>query len=343
MATGGRGSDITPSVLYKDSRLTFEDIWTASPKMREAIERARLAAPHNVDVLIVGETGTGKNLVAQAIHNASPRGRGPESFVAVNIAAIPDTLLAAELFGTEEGAYTGAKARAGYFEQADGGTLFLDEIGDLSAECQARILTAVEAKRVQRLGGTKTTDCDVRIVSATNADLKKAIDGGAFRLDLYHRLSRLEIPLPPLRERREDIEMLAQRFTERASVEFGRQVMAISSACLNFMLDYPWPGNVRELRGRIDAAMITCSGTELRTEDLFPDSLKSLSDGTPPEQEFALETVERRHIQKVLDLTDGNITRTAELLGITRPTVYDRIRKYGLSVPSKSAPTDDGL
>ena len=323
----------TPSILYREGVVTFEDIWTMNRAMKTCIEKARLVAPHDIDVLILGETGTGKNLLAQAIHNASPRRKHP--FVAVNAAAIPGTLLSAELFGRERGAYTDAReARRGYFEQAHRGTLFLDEIGDLSAESQEKMITAIETKRVQRLGAERPVDCDIRLISATNADIKSAIEEGRFRRDLYHRLARLELRLPPLRDRPEDLEMLAARFVERANVQFSRHVRRVSSECLARMLDYPWPGNVRELRGKIDAAMVTCIEEELQVEDVFPELQDGGSGGTAAGMEFAMETMERRHILKVLKMTGWNITRAAALLHIARPTVYEKLKKFGMRPPA---------
>ena len=282
-------------------------------------------------MLILGESGTGKNLLAQAIHNASPR--AGKAFVVVNVAAIPETLLEAELFGCVKGAFTGAEDRAGYFEQADGGTLLLDEIGNLSTACQAKILTAIESKRIRRVGGQKDVACNVRLITATNSDLKAAVAEGRFREDLFHHINRLPIKLPPLRERVEDIAPLAERFVEQANAKYGRTVKRIAKDCLARMLDYPWPGNLRELRARIDAAVACCLGEELGIEDVFPELADEAAHTTRPGMELTLETIERRHILKVLKTTGWNITRSAELLAIARPTLHEKIRKYGLQAP----------
>ena len=334
MTTGSDDLHVTPSILYREGRVTFEDIWTADRAMRNCIERARLVAPYDIAVLILGETGTGKNLLAQAIHNASPRRTQP--FVPVDVGAMPGTLVEDALFGHEKWAFTGAmEARQGFFELAHRGTLFLDEIGNLSAESQEKILTAVESKRIWRLGSERATDCDVRVISATNSDLKSAIEAGSFRRDLYHRIARLEFRIPPLRERVEDVELLATRFRERASIEFGRNVKRIARDCLARMLDYPWPGNVRELRAKVDAAMVVCAGDELQASDVFPELADEASHVTQPGMELALETMERRHILNVLKTTGWNITRAAELLHIARPTLYEKIRKYGIEHPTQ--------
>jgi len=332
MAAGDHDDNASLSVLYRAGRVAFEDIWTSNQAMKACIEKARLVASHDISVLLLGETGTGKNLLAQAIHNASRRQGHP--FVAVNVGALPHTLVESELFGSEEGAFTGARARRGFFEQAHKGTLFLDEIGTLSPECQHKLLAAVEYRRIQRLGAERALDCDVRLVSATNADLSGAVEAGTFRRDLYHRVARVELRVPPLRERIEDIEALALRFVARGNAEFGRHVRRISEACLARMAEYSWPGNVRELRTRIDSAMLYCGGEELRPDDVFPDHADDASSSTKPGMELAIETVERRHVLKVLKMTGWNITRAADLLHVARQTLYEKIEKYGLSRPS---------
>jgi len=325
---------LTPSVLYCEGRIVFDDLWSTNRAVKKCLDKARLVAGHEIDVLVLGESGTGKNLLAQAIHNGSPR--AGKAFVAVNVAAIPESLLEAELFGCVKGAFTGAEDRKGYFEQAHGGTLFLDEIGNLSLSCQAKILTAVEAKRIRRLGAQKDTACDIRLIAATNADFKAAVAEGRFREDLLHRLNRLPITLPPLRARAEDIQPLAERFVEQANAKYGRNVKGIAQDCLARMLDYPWPGNLRELRSRVDAAVALCLGEELGIGDVFPELADEPTHVTQPGMELALETMERRHILKVLRTTGWNITRAAELLHISRPTLYEKISRYGLERPSQT-------
>ncbi|MFC1805412.1 sigma-54 interaction domain-containing protein [Planctomycetota bacterium] len=337
MGEGGNAELESPSVLYRERRITFDGIWTRSPAMAKCIKQATLAAPHDVSVLILGENGTGKNLVAQAIHNASPRRRGP--FVPVDMGGFQESLFVAELFGRERGAYTDARdARAGYFEEAEGGTLFLDEIGNLTPSCQEKLLASVERKEIRRVGGSKPIQCDVRLVTATNAELEAAVESGAFRRDLYYRIAQLVIKLPPLRDRLEDIELLAARFLAKANEDNGREVERISKECLTHMLDYPWPGNVRELRIKVNVAMIFCSGDELRVADMFPEQEDDGPHRTAAGMELALETMERRHVSKVLKMTGWNVTRAAELLGISRPTLYKKIMDYKLERPSDVPP-----
>jgi len=320
-----------PSTLYRRGTVTFADIWTVDRGMRRCIEKARLVAQHDMNVLILGETGTGKNLLAQAIHNASARRTGP--FVAVNIASLPPNLLTSELFGCERGAFTEARSRAGYFEKADGGTLFIDEIGGLSLESQQALLTAVEEKRVTRVGTSEPIPCDVRLVTATNLDLAAAIEDGSFRRDLYHRIARIALEVPPLRERTDDIPMLAARFLVRANVTFGRDVRRIADACLTRLLAYPWPGNVRELCSKIESAMVYCLGDTLEAAHAFPDVADAPGPSGPAETDLSLEAVERRHIARVLQLTGGNRTRAAKLLAISRRTLLEKISRYGICLP----------
>ena len=328
--------DVTPSILYRRGRITFADIWTASPVMKDCLEKARLAAPYEISIIILGETGTGKNLLAQAIHNASPRRSAP--FVPADLVATPQSLLADQLFGHRKGAFTDAREdRQGLFALAHRGTLFLDEVGNLPPEAQQRILTTVDSKRVRRLGDEQVIDCDVRIVSATNRDMQKAVADGEFRQDLFYRLAQLELRVPPLRERVEDIEMLAARFVERANVEFGRNVKRLGRDCLARMCEYPWPGNIRELRAKINAAMVTCLAEELQAEDVFPELVDDASHMTQSGMELALETMERRHVARVLKIAGWNVTRAAELLHISRTTLYEKMKRYDLQAPSQGS------
>ncbi|MBM4040508.1 MAG: sigma-54-dependent Fis family transcriptional regulator [Planctomycetes bacterium] len=324
----------SPSVLYRDGKITFEGIWTASARMRKCLDAAGKMAALPMDLLILGETGTGKNLIAAAIHNASPRAEGP--FVEVNTGAIPQTLAEDALFGHEPEAFTEARTkRRGCFEQAHGGTLFLDEIGNMTADVQAKILTAVERKRIRRLGGENEVQCDVRLVCATKCDVRKAIAAGAFRDDLYYRIAGHEIRVPPLRERREDIPLLAERFIALDNVNYGRSVERASEACMAAMLDHPWPGNVRELRRRIGSAVALCEGAELLPAHVFPETASESDAAAGGEKQgLSLAAAERNHMEKVLALTGWNISEAARLLDITRQTLRTKISAYGLRRPT---------
>lgn len=334
MRDSGDSTVESPSVLYRDGKITFDAIWTVSARMRKCLDTARKVAALEMDILILGETGTGKNLIAAAIHNASPRTDGP--FVEVNTGAIPQTLAEDALFGHEPEAFTEARSkRRGYFEQADGGTLLLDEIGNMSAEVQAKILTAVERKRIRRLGGEDEVQCDVRLLCATKCDVRQAIAAGAFRDDLYYRIAGHEIRVPPLRERREDIPVLARRFIALDNVNFNRSVERASDACLAAMLDHTWPGNVRELRRRIGSAVALCEGAELLPAHVFPEGSSQSGEALGGEaQGLSMAAAERRHIEKVLALTGWNISESARVLEITRPTLRSKITLYGLRKPT---------
>jgi transcriptional regulator with PAS, ATPase and Fis domain len=320
--------------MYLRRELRFGDIWTLSGSMASCLQMARRIAPLDMDVLILGETGTGKNLLAQAIHNASQRQGG--AFVEFNTASVPDGLADSELFGHEAGAFTGAGSRhIGLFEQASVGSLFLDEIGNMSLAAQAKILSAVERKRIRRLGGHSEVDCDVRLICATNQDAESAVAEGTLREDLYYRLARSIIRVPPLRDRREDIPLLVQRFIALDNRSYNRAVAGASDDCMARLYDYPWPGNVRELRAKISFAVATCDGDLLHPKHVFPESSGRDNEPEPPTagEDLSLAAAERRHIARVLATAGWNITRTAELLGTTRPTLRERIHRYGLERP----------
>jgi two-component system response regulator GlrR len=307
----------------------FADIWTMSSAMIRCLDEARRLAPLDVDLLILGETGTGKNLLAQAVHSASRRAKGP--FVAKNVGSIPSALAEDELFGHEAGAFSEARTRRrGLFELASGGTLFFDEIGTMSPDVQAKILSAVELKRIRRLGGEEETQCDVRLICATNADLPKAIASGALREDLYFRLARHILRVPPLRARSEDIPMLVDRFVALDNVTYNRAVRRVTADCVSRLLEYPWPGNLRELRFRISSAVARCDGEELSSDLVFPEAEPERDGSIPPRQELSLAEAERRHIRRVLTLTGWCVSEAARELGISRPTLRKKIAKYGL-------------
>ena len=314
----------------KDVRVntvTFGNIVGKSPALAHVISQANKVAATDVAVLINGETGTGKELFAQAIHNASHRSAG--AFLALNCSAFSRELLESELFGYKEGAFTGAvKDKRGLLEEANHGTVFLDEIGEMALELQSKLLRVLETGEFVKVGDTKTTRVDVRIISATNRNLKEEIANGRFREDLYFRLSVFRIELPPLRQRREDILLLAQHFAERFSKQIGCPVPALSPDAKNLFLSYPWPGNVREMMNTMEHALIVCD-SEVTREDLPIDMLSDES-STQVDDSLDLKSVERNHIIKVLHHTHGNKTETARLLKIGLTTLYRKIEEYGI-------------
>ena len=316
----------------KDVRVntvTFGNIVGKSPALAHVISQASKVAATDVAVLINGETGTGKELFAQAIHNASHRSAG--AFLALNCSAFSRELLESELFGYKEGAFTGAvKDKRGLLEEANHGTVFLDEIGEMALELQSKLLRVLETGEFVKVGDTKTTRVDVRIISATNRILKEEIANGRFREDLYVRLSVFRIELPPLRQRREDILLLAQHFAERFSKQIGCPVPALSPDAKNLFLSYPWPGNVREMMNTMEHALIVCD-SEVTREDLPIDMLSDES-STQVDDSLDLKSVERNHIIKVLHHTHGNKTETARLLKIGLTTLYRKIEEYGIIV-----------
>jgi transcriptional regulator with GAF, ATPase, and Fis domain len=334
-----------PEMASKTSRTSSARARTGSKKIgtrrRERIPSAvSKVAPTETTVLLTGESGTGKEILARAIHRASSRASGP--FVAINAAALPDQLLESELFGYERGAFTGATAaKPGRIEQAAGGTLFLDEAGEMSPAVQAKLLRLLQEREFQRLGGTKVLRTDARIVAATNRDLKKAIARGGFREDLFYRLSVFEIPLPPLRERVEDILPLTEVFLAELGPAIGRPVAGVSKEAKDLLLAYPWPGNVRELKNALERAAILCEGG-LITAAHLPISVSghqaarpgspATSGGAPPFPPGGvdLESLEREYVSQALAKARFNKSKAARLLGLTRAQLYSRIEKYGL-------------
>ena len=296
--------------------------------MKNVLETVSRVAASDANVMVYGESGTGKELIARALHEQSNRGRNP--FIQLSCAALPETLLESELFGYEKGAFTGAAgSKPGRFELADSGTLFLDEIGDISLTVQVKLLRVLEQMSFERLGGSKTLRVDIRLIGATNRDLSSMVKEGEFREDLFYRLNVIPITLPPLRERRGDIKLLAQHFLSRFSTD--KELSAESQKLLD---DYHWPGNVRELRNTIERSTILSRGKIIGPDDL-PEEIRqgvSLSSNTIrlPAEGVALEKVERELITQALERTVGNRTKAAELLGISRHTLLYRIEKYGL-------------
>ncbi len=312
-------------------RYRFESIVGSSDKIKGVLDLAGRVAGSDATVLITGERGTGKELLAKGIHFNSPRSVGP--FVAVNCAAIPETLIESELFGHVKGAFTGAvRDKEGKFELADGGTILLDEIGDLRVDLQAKILRVLQERMVDRVGGSKPIPVDVRVIASTNRDIEQAIKEGKFREDLYDRINVVALHIPPLRERKEDIPLLAKHFLNK----FSKNAQAgMNEEALGVLVSYGWPGNVRELESVIERASVLKRGDVITPADL-PDKLKKEKSGIEniilnlPDDGIALEDLERSLIIKALEKHGGNQTRAAEYLGITRPTLIYRMEKYGL-------------
>jgi DNA-binding NtrC family response regulator len=316
----------------------FEKLIGAGPAMQRVFETIQKVAETDLTVLIRGESGTGKELVAQALHNRSSRKGRP--FVAVNCAAISRELVESELFGHEKGAFTGADARRqGRFEVADGGTIFLDEIGDMPVETQAKVLRVLQERAFERVGGTKPIQVDVRVVAATHRDLEDEVKKGGFREDLYYRLKVVELELPPLRQRSEDVPALAQRFLEEVNERLGREKQRISESALARLVRHGWPGNVRELRNVIEQAAVLGGGDVIEEEDLHldgaatatPDSGAAVEDLPFSEaKRRTVERFERGFLLRALRAHDGNISRTAESIGMVRQSLQQKIRELGL-------------
>ncbi|MGM9711818.1 MAG: sigma-54-dependent transcriptional regulator [Prevotella sp.] len=308
---------------------TFDNIVGKSSALSDVVSQARKVAATDVSVLINGETGTGKEVFAQAIHSTS--GRRGEAFLALNCSAFSRELLESELFGYKAGAFTGAvKDKKGLLEEANHGTIFLDEIGEMALELQSKLLRVLETGEFVKVGDTKTTHVDVRILSATNRNLKEEIANGRFREDLYFRLSVFRILLPPLCQRRDDILLLAQYFIGQYARQIGRTAPSLSTEAKNIFLAYPWPGNVREMMNAIEHALIVCED-EITRHDLPIDMLTG-DTSTAADDSFDLKSVERNHIIKVLHHTHGNKTETARLLKIGLTTLYRKIEEYGINI-----------
>jgi two-component system response regulator AtoC len=332
-----------------------------SRPMREVYAMVDRVAPSPTTVLITGESGTGKELVARALHERSSRARGP--FIRINCGAIPENLFEAELFGFEKGAFTGAAAaKPGRFELAHGGTLFLDEIGELPLEMQVKLLRALQEGTIDRVGGIRTIEVDVRVVAATNVDLADAVERGVFRKDLFWRLNVIPLRLPPLRARPEDIPLLAEHFLKRFNERLGRKLLGISDEAMDALLRHPWPGNIRELENLMERVVLLCDGDRIEPADL-PELAPHPADGTqedvaldPDPDDDALDDpstepesteeldrlglkeyvrvhtmkLERARIQRVLASVNGNVTRAAQRLGISRKSLQTKMKDYGL-------------
>ena len=305
-------------------RTRFESMIGQSRPMQDIFDLIRDVAPMNSTVLITGETGTGKGLAAKAIHSNSPRSEGP--FVIVNCGAIPEHLMESELFGHQKGAFTDAKeTKKGRLELAHGGTLFLDEIGEIGMRMQIDLLRVLEDRVFYRVGGTQPIEADFRVIAATNRILEKAITEGIFRKDLYYRLNVISFKMPPLRERREDIPLLAEHFLRRYSQETNKPIEHISRVALDEMMLYDWPGNVRELENAIERAVVVGKGRSISAEDLPIFHREGLP--SPPADK-SIREIEKIHITQILNENDWNIARTAKILGINRSTLYTKIRQF---------------
>ena len=313
----------------EDQRRT-SSIVGRSPAIRRIFELVRKVAPTRASVLVTGESGVGKELVADALHNLSPRADKP--FVKVHCAALAESLLESELFGHEKGSFTGAQSRKkGRFELANEGTLFLDEIGDINQNVQIKILRVLQEKRFERVGGEETLEVDVRLIAATNRDLKEEIAKGAFREDLYYRLNVVNIHVPPLRERKDDIPLLAGAFLREFAEDNGKPVVGFDPKARAALYAYGWPGNVRELRNCVESAVVMASGDLVTLDDLPPGVSSSAEESVIRIRPgSSLAEVERVVIKETLAAQGGNKSRTAEILGIGRKTLYQKLEDYGL-------------
>jgi two-component system response regulator HydG len=312
----------------------FNGIIGKDPKMQVIYKLIEDIAPTDATVLIEGESGTGKELVARAIHERSPR--GDEPFIVINCSAYPATLLESELFGHEKGSFTGAiRQRAGRFEQANGGTVFLDEIGEIPPSAQIKLLRVLQTQKFERLGGEKTLAVDVRILAATNKDLLQEVKNGQFREDLFYRLNVIPVVLPALKKRRNDILLLAQYFLRRFTAEQGKDVKGFDSEAMRLLLDYSWPGNVRELENSIEHATVLAKGERIEIRDLpsaLHDAFSSPTDVAGAHG--TLMETERVLLLDVLEEYSWNKKRAAQRLGISRSTLYDKLKKYQITKPT---------
>jgi transcriptional regulator with PAS, ATPase and Fis domain len=320
----------------------LQGILGRSPKMKKLLKLVRKIAATESSVLITGESGTGKELVARAIHYESPRAAKP--FIPVNCAAIPETLFESELFGYVKGAFTGAVGtKKGLFEQADGGTIFLDEVAEMPPAIQVKLLRAIQDREVRRIGDTAPLRVDVRLLAATNRQVKRALDAGQLREDLYYRLNVFHIELPPLRERREDIPLLAKFFLERYSRRLGKKIAGFSKEAQLFLLQHDYPGNVRELENAVEMAVGLTDG-DVVTEKELPPEMTQRKMLRPPEETLAgysedwtLEQVEREHISRVLRKHHWNVSTSAASLGVSRSTLWRKMKQYKLERKASGA------
>ncbi len=337
------------------TRYSLSDFVTASAVMRRFLALARRVAPTDVSLLILGETGVGKERLARAIHTEGPRAAGP--FIAINCGALPENLLESELFGHEEGAFTGAhRARRGYFELAHRGTIFLDEVGEIPLHLQVKLLRVLEDRRIQRVGGERTVDIDVRVIAATNRDLEAEVQAKSFRADLYFRLAVVTLTLPPLRERREDIPDLVQSYLEYFKGRFGCQASAVSFAALEALARYSWPGNVRELINVVEQVLLLSSADEVQVADL-PRRVLAASDPAPPlapagpfsaspaadkplqlARQQTIEAFEREYLAGILGRTQGRVGLAAARAGISARHLHELMKRHGIRKEAYKVP-----
>jgi two-component system response regulator HydG len=337
------GAAATAAVARRDDRLlkqsvaattieAFEGIVGTSPQMQKIVDRIRKAARNKLTVLILGETGTGKDLIARAIHNRSDRTKKP--FKSLNCAGLSETLIESELFGHVRGSFTGAVAdRKGYFAAADGGTLFLDEIGDMPVSLQAKLLRVLELREFTPVGSTDVQRADVRMIAATNQDLRKKVEEKEFREDLFYRLNQWVIEVPPLRERRQDIPLLAHHLLRQAATDHGVDVRDISSEAMVLLAKYFWPGNVREMKNVIESVACEVENRQIEADDL-PEQIRGSRDLVPLSASglvgLTMEEIERLMIERTLQATHGNREAAAKMLNIGTRTLYRKIKEYGL-------------
>jgi len=308
-------------------RTGMPELIATSPRMRPILDLMERVAPSDANVLITGEHGTGKEVVARWLHAASPRARS--AFVAVNMGGLSDGVFESELFGHVKGSFTDARAdRAGRFELADGGTLFLDEVANVPLNLQSKLLRVLQTREVERVGSSRPKVVDVRVLSATNVDPHKEVSAGRFREDLLFRLNTIELKLPPLRERREDIPALAAHFLKRQSTRYSKQLAGFDPAAMQALMDHLWPGNIRELEHTIERAVLLANGDVVRTSDLALNERGSGS--AQPLEELTLSEAERTLIEKALARFDGNVSHAARALGISRSALYRRMSAHGL-------------
>ncbi|MHC4276268.1 MAG: sigma-54-dependent transcriptional regulator [Planctomycetota bacterium] len=316
-------------------RFGFESICTQSLRMKDIFQQAQKASNSPYAILITGESGVGKELLARAVHYSSPRADKP--FVVLNCAAIPNDLIESELFGHEKGSFTGAiRMKVGLFETADQGSIFLDEIGDLGPSAQAKVLRVLQAKEFQRIGGTESITVDVKLISATNKDLKEEIKNNNFREDLFYRINAISFHLPPLRERKEDILLLVEHFLQQSSQELKKHITGVSPACMNLLKEYRWPGNIRELKNVIERLATWAEDGSILSDEFLPPEILSALQDTPQKYKAAGglykagRNLERDMIVEALRQVKGNKSKAAETLGISRQVLYKKLELYGI-------------